>query len=161
MVLRIGAPIKRLYSEAHGLDYERFLDSSEYKEQYRKGAVDWSEAIREKDPGYFTRMAIDESNAKSKPVWVLVDARREIDVDFFNSKDYEKSRIMKIRVTASQEIRASRGWVFTPGIDDMPTECGLDAFEAWDMVLVNNDLTREQILQELRPVTEALQGIIC
>ena len=31
-----------------------------------------------------------------------------------------------VRIIAAEEVRVARGFVFTPGIDDAPTECDLD-----------------------------------
>jgi phosphomevalonate kinase len=47
--------------------------------------------------------------------------------------------LKRIRITADEEIRKSRGWVFTEGIDDGATECNLDHITDWDLVVDNND----------------------
>lgn len=36
-------------------------------------------------------------------------------------------------------IRAERGWIYTAGIDDIESECGLDDYEQWDLVIENNN----------------------
>ncbi len=36
---------------------------------------------------------------------------------------------MTVRVTARQDVRTSRGWVYTPDVDDAPSECALDDFK--------------------------------
>lgn len=46
---------------------------------------------------------------------------------------------MCIRLTCPEIIRAERGWIFTVGIDDIESECGLDDFEQWDLVIENNN----------------------
>jgi phosphomevalonate kinase len=33
--LTLSAPLKEMYATAHNLDYEKLLDSSDYKEKYR------------------------------------------------------------------------------------------------------------------------------
>lgn len=35
MAITLSAPLKQTYAEEHGLDYQRLLDSSDYKEAYR------------------------------------------------------------------------------------------------------------------------------
>lgn len=35
VVITLSAPLKEAYAEEHGLDYQRLLDSSDYKEAYR------------------------------------------------------------------------------------------------------------------------------
>ena len=37
MIIRLSAPLKRRYALEHQLDFDQLLDSSEYKERYRKG----------------------------------------------------------------------------------------------------------------------------
>jgi phosphomevalonate kinase len=49
-----------------------------------------------------------------------------------------------VRVTASEETRATRGWSFVTGVDDAESECGLDN-ESFD-ITVDND-GDAQILQ--------------
>jgi hypothetical protein len=56
-IVRLSAPIKAAYAREHGLDLAELLSDGGYKERYRQGMVAWSEAIRERDPGYFCRLA--------------------------------------------------------------------------------------------------------
>jgi phosphomevalonate kinase len=35
LIITLSAPLKEIYAETHGLDYQRLLDSSDYKETYR------------------------------------------------------------------------------------------------------------------------------
>jgi phosphomevalonate kinase len=35
MLITLSAPLKETYATEHGLDYQRLLDPSEYKENYR------------------------------------------------------------------------------------------------------------------------------
>lgn len=32
-------------------------------------------------------------------------------------------------------MRSERGWIFTDGIDNVESECGLDDFRTWDLIL--------------------------
>ena len=96
----------------HGLDAERLLDASEYKERYRADMIRWGEEMRDKDPSYFCRLATagEESN---RPIWIISDARRLTDVQHF-LRDYG-DRVIAVRVCASEAVRIDRGWVFTKG----------------------------------------------
>ena len=47
--------------------------------------------------------------------------------------------VITVRVEASQETRKQRGWVFASGVDDAESECGLDSYGKWDVVLKNED----------------------
>jgi len=42
-------------------------------------------------------------------------------------------------------VRQSRGWTFTEGVDDAPTECGLDHVTDWDLVVENNGAGETEI----------------
>lgn len=96
------------------MDYKKLLDASEYKEIYRKKMITWGEEIRSQDPGYFCRHAIAQSNAAYKKIWIISDARRKTDIEFFKS-NFPKI-IHTIRIHTSDDVRMQRGWAFTAGI---------------------------------------------
>ena len=58
VIIRLSGPIKQQYATDHNLDYDKLLDASEYKEKYRLDMIQWSEAKRNVDSGYFIRAAI-------------------------------------------------------------------------------------------------------
>lgn len=147
VIIKVSGPIKTHWSKNLGLDLNKLLDSSEYKEQYRFEMIKWSESIRKKDSGYFCRAAIDMYNARDKPIWIVSDTRRKTDIHWFqeNYKDFCKT----IRVITNPEIRQQRGWKFVAGIDDAETECDLDDFDNWDLKIENNDNDVETILEKI------------
>ncbi|KAK6326379.1 hypothetical protein J4Q44_G00020240 [Coregonus suidteri] len=57
-ILRLSGPLKQQYAQDHGLDFEELLGAGEYKEKYRADMIQWGEKQREKDPGFFCRLAI-------------------------------------------------------------------------------------------------------
>jgi phosphomevalonate kinase len=56
-IVRISGPLKRLYAQNHKLDFQELLSDGPYKEIYRVDMINWSDKIREKDPGYFCKAA--------------------------------------------------------------------------------------------------------
>ncbi|XP_054714347.1 phosphomevalonate kinase-like [Uloborus diversus] len=136
-IIRLSGPLKERYALENNLDYEKLLDSSDYKELHRAKMIQWGEEIRNKDPAYFCRHAIVQAEARSKGIWVVSDARRKSDIDFF-CKHFPEAT-MTIRINALEEIRKKRGWNFTEGVDDVESECGLDTFDSWDFRIDNND----------------------
>ena len=108
------------------------MDSSTYKETYRRAMIAWGEEMRAKEPGYFCRLATREAY---KPVWLICDARRTTDMDYFKSHYGECT--ITVRVVASEAVRVGRGWVFTTGVDDAESECGLDDYSC-DVIITNN-----------------------
>lgn len=165
-ILRIAGPIKKEFAKNHKLDFVRLLDSTEYKEKFRLAMVEWSESYREKEGwNCFLKLAIKEQQAKDKVIWILNDARRPCDLEYFEDDPaFEHTNVIKLRIEATDEARMSRGWQFTKGIDDRPTECGLDDYDAWTHV-INNDYNdqREQIMESLQPIFDeidhALEGV--
>lgn len=53
--------------QEHGLDFERLLDASAYKETFRQDMIRWGEEKRQADPGFFCRAAVQGA---LQPVWV-------------------------------------------------------------------------------------------
>lgn len=43
----------------------------------------WGENKRASDPGYFCRLVCQEAIALEKPIWIISDARRLTDVEYF------------------------------------------------------------------------------
>ncbi|GAB0200873.1 phosphomevalonate kinase [Grus japonensis] len=150
-VLRLSGPLKEQYAQEHGLDFQRLLDASAYKERYRQDMIRWGEEKRSADPGFFCRMAVEGA---AQPVWVVSDTRRLSDVQWF--RDNYGDAVQTVRVVATEETRKKRNWVFVTGVDDAESECGLDQGVAFDWVITNDgdkrslDEQLETLLQSLR-----------
>lgn len=141
----------------NNLNYDEMLSDSAYKENHRLQMVEWSTEVRKKDPNYFLRLSIEENKANQCPVWILTDARRQCDIEFFEqTKQFKKAntKLFRLRISASDECRQKRGFVFTPSVDDAETECGLDQYSNWDFQIKNEDLTEQQLIDSLRPVID-------
>ncbi|CAL1529701.1 unnamed protein product [Lymnaea stagnalis] len=134
-ILRLSGPLKKQYAKDHNLDYERLLDASEYKEQFRQDMICWGEEKRNQDPGFFCRLAT-ENESSQKEIWIISDARRQSDVEYFK-ENYRKAALT-VRVHSNIDVREQRGFVFTQGIDDAESECGLDVGVDWDIIIQNN-----------------------
>ncbi|XP_034241104.1 phosphomevalonate kinase [Thrips palmi] len=136
VIVKISAPIKSHWAKEKGLNLDDLMSANEYKEKFRHEMVVWSEAVRDKDPGYFCRKAVTMNNAQDKPIWIVSDIRRRSDIAWFR-QEYGNA-IRTIRVTTDDEVRSKRGFKFTPGVDDKPTECDLDEVTDWDWTITNN-----------------------
>ncbi|XP_041320831.1 phosphomevalonate kinase isoform X2 [Pyrgilauda ruficollis] len=66
-VLRLSGPLKEQYAKEHGLDFQRLLDASAYKERFRQDMIRWGEEKRRADPGFFCRAAVQGA---LHPVWM-------------------------------------------------------------------------------------------
>jgi len=88
--------------------------------------------------------------AAKYPIWIVSDLRRTEELQFF--KELYKEKVTTIRIEANERIRMSRGFEFTPGVDDKPTECALDDFNVWDYRLHNDGAV--EALTLLKPVLD-------
>ena len=133
-------------TQEHGLDYQRLLDSSSYKEQYRVEMMKWGEEVRSKDPGYFCQLAVQEA---TKPVWIICDARRLTDMEYFSIYP-----MLSTRVQASDEVRKSRGWQFVASVDDGESECGLDQYDC--DIVINNNGDNKQLMADIKKLKDVV-----
>ncbi|XP_044143612.1 phosphomevalonate kinase isoform X1 [Bufo gargarizans] len=132
-ILRLSGPLKQQFALERGLDFERLLDATEYKERYRADMIRWGEEKRRADPGFFCRLIVE---GVTQPVWIISDARRRSDVDWFLEAYGDVTQT--VRVEASIESRQSRGWVYAPEVDDAESECGLDTGVTFDWIITND-----------------------
>ncbi len=82
-------------------------------------AFRWGEEKRAKDADVFCQMTIENIKCKiyrneEKLIWIVTDARRHSDLMFF--KENYQGIVKFVRVIANDEIRKTRGWIFTDGI---------------------------------------------
>nr|QYV43151.1 phosphomevalonate kinase [Colaphellus bowringi] len=134
-IIRISAPLKRLYAQQHNLDLKELMSDTPYKEKYRLDMINWSDEVRKENPGYFCKAACDE--ALTKPVWIISDVRRKTDISWFRETYADK--IKTVRISAEDGVRRSRGWQYTEGVDDVASECNLDDFIDWDIQIINDN----------------------
>ena len=123
------------------------MSSSAYKETYRQDMIVWSEAIRNKDPGYFCELATSEG---TDPVWLVCDARRVSDMHYF--KEHYKAKLLTVKVQASEQVRQERGWIYNKEVDDSQSECGLDHYDC-DVTIDNTSTCESSLTQQLLQVT--------
>ncbi|KAM9310572.1 phosphomevalonate kinase [Pholidichthys leucotaenia] len=147
-VLRLSGPLKQQYAQEHGLDLDQLLGPGPYKEQYRADMIHWGEMRRRQDPGFFCRLA---TRGARQPVWVVSDARRLSDLQWFRDRFPRQTR--SVRVQSSEETRMERGWIFTTGVDDAESECGLDSGIEFDWT-ITNEADAPSLDDQLRPALE-------
>lgn len=139
-VMRVAGPIKKHFCELYAMDYQKMLTSANYKETIREEMILWGEEQRQKNAYVFCEIVQQEALESDKSVWILSDARRQTDVEYFLNFAREHSiRFYSVRVEADNESRKQRGWVYTQGVDNVTSECGLDHYKNWDFVFQNSD----------------------
>ncbi|CAF2402520.1 unnamed protein product [Rotaria sp. Silwood2] len=139
VLLHLSEPLKLEFARLNQINGEELLNSSCYKENYRKDMIKWGEDKRNEDPSIFCRMAIEQKHelCLTNPIWIICDIRRYTDIDFFQK--YFPNCLLLVRIEASIDTRKKRGWIFTSNIDDSESECQLDKNVEWSFVFSNND----------------------
>ncbi|XP_019872485.1 phosphomevalonate kinase [Aethina tumida] len=146
IIVRISGPLKSQYAKVHNLNFEDLMGDGLYKEKYRIDMINWSDEVREKEPGYFCKIATQE--APSKKIWIVSDIRRKTDIKWF--KETYSDKIKAVRISADQDVREKRGWVYQDGVDNVKSECDLDDWNDWDLKMTNNSVEDgEETLQKL------------
>lgn len=74
--------------------------------------IQWGEEKRNKDPGFFCRLATADHGSE-KDIWIISDARRKSDISYF--KDHFSKVAITVRVQSDIAVRNSRGFIFTEG----------------------------------------------
>ncbi|KAH8377107.1 hypothetical protein KR093_003470 [Drosophila rubida] len=149
IIVRISEPIKREWARKLELDINAMLSDGPYKEQFRRDMILWSDEVRRKDYGFFCRAAMKEAPVDTVDYVIVSDIRRKNDIRWFY-ETYGHEMIQTVRLISQLETRKARGWQFTAGIDDVPSECDLDD-STFDLELVNDaeDESGEQIIDRL------------
>ncbi|EDV27022.1 Phosphomevalonate kinase [Trichoplax sp. H2] len=150
-LLRLSGPLKKQFAKDHQLDYDKLLDASEYKEKYRAAMIKWGEDMRLANPAYFCNLAIADAST-SASVWVITDARRKTDMDYFN-KHFNK--VLSVRVVCDDTIRIQRGWVFTANVDDAESECNLDDYA--HNIIIRNDGNQHELEMQFQSLMERIR----
>lgn len=151
-IVRISEPIKRFWAEKNKLDLSELLSDGAYKENHRKQMIEWSDERRKEDYGIFCRDAMSKS---TKGICIVSDIRRMNDVKYFRETYGDK--LILIRIVCEDSVRISRGWTFQAGVDDIESECGLDDFQDWDLVIVNDGIVKADEL--LKPIVERVEKL--
>ncbi|GBP07718.1 Phosphomevalonate kinase [Eumeta japonica] len=151
-ILKISEPIKSHWAKMKNLNLDDLLSDKEYKEQYRLEMINWSDEMREKDYGCFCRTACQ--NAPIKPIWIVSDIRRKTDIQWF--KENYGDRIKAIRIIADDETRRKRGFEYKEGIDNVTSECDLDDYTTWDLV-VDNGRNGKPLEEQLNQILELIK----
>uniref|UniRef100_G1NXQ4 Phosphomevalonate kinase n=1 Tax=Myotis lucifugus TaxID=59463 RepID=G1NXQ4_MYOLU len=149
-VLRLSGPLKEQYAQEHGLNFQRLLDASAYKEAYRRDMILWGEAQRQADPGFFCRKVVE---GVCQPVWVRVPRGSIEETPCLQASLSGASLLPSVTVTrgGSNPVGA------TPRVDDGESECGLDNFGDFDWV-IENDGDEQRLEEQLGNLIEFVRS---
>jgi len=121
---------KEGFAEYDGLDAQRLKSDRAYKEEHRSAMTAW---YHEQPEDFFQRRVRSQLQAaEAAPgevlVLVITDARRLTDMEFFVARNEVADAVLPLRLSASDEARYRRGWVFDAEKDWDVTETELDAY---------------------------------
>ena len=155
-IMRVAAPIKKHFCQKYNMNYEEMMTASQYKEQRREEMIRWGEEQRTNDSSIFCRAELKNALDSGKSVWILSDARRPSDVDYFRKYAQKTgSHFYAIRVSADIDTRESRGWKFTKNVDDVDSECALDLYQNWDYQFDNS--SQDNVLESVKILIENIK----
>lgn len=93
----------------------------------------------------------------TQSVVVVSDVRRVGDMDYIVTFCASKNiQLIRVRINVPDEVRTERGWSFAAGVDDAPSECELDNYDKWEIILDNK--TGTEAHETLEPVFNAIKA---
>lgn len=60
-IIHISEPIKGHFAQEKGLNLTELLSDGPFKEIYRKDMINWSDGVRQHEPGFFCKTSIEKS----------------------------------------------------------------------------------------------------
>lgn len=111
----------------------------------------WSEERRAVDYGIFCREA---SKNITKSTVIVSDIRRKTDIKWFKENFGEKIKL--VRIKCENEVRIARGWKFQEGVDDIQSECDLDDWDNWDLLIENDG--QKEIVEIIEHIVKILKN---
>jgi len=111
------------------------------KEIHRKALIKYGSDMRAKDIDYWCKRLQGTVEHSSKPpsVVCIPDGRYLNELEYFRKLD-----AILVRLEIHSSVLCSRGWTFTPGVDDHPSETQLDIGntrpENWDIIVTHDGI---------------------
>lgn len=138
-------------AKKHSLDLNLLLHNQLYKDAHRQLLIDHGTNRRATNIYYWAEEFYKKHSAADSIV-IGTDLRFCSELEYLRDQG---ARVITIRVVASDEARASRGWRPNPKVDTDPSECDLDHLEC-DLVIENNGPGNPDVSQAVEFVRERL-----
>lgn len=128
---------KRLFALTFGHDFSRLLIDREYKEGLRQEMTKFYTEKVNNDKDYFKKEVFKQIISDTeKCIYIVTDLRHSDELEFFNA---EKSfDIITLRISATDESKKSRGWIYNETVDKNITEVSLDDYSDWNLKFDND-----------------------
>jgi len=145
-VMRLADSVKEIFAMAYDLDFDRLISMErqdrDYKEQYRTSLTGFFKFFRPSLQWVGTSLlakARQPMPNQSQPPSVIVisDLRHPSELKWLQQQP-SVSRVLTMRVEASETTRIMRGYQFDSEKDSDATETAFDHFQGWDLRCDNN-----------------------
>lgn len=155
VLVHLADEMKRRYAAEVSIDYNQLQTNDLLKEWHHPGIIALAMREREIEPAIWVRLLFE--NCEKKRFVVVCDHR------FVVERQYLKNQYTAyFKVTATDETRTQRGWIYNQAIDTHASEVELDQLpteswiaESWDAVIENNGSSPE-LDQKAKQVAEYL-----
>jgi len=144
--------LKEECSEIYGLDLERVYNDYDYKEEIRHILIKHGADRRAEDIDYWVKKVLE---TMTNPVTLVPDVRYRNEVDTLATG---ADKALLIRINTTDEARVRHGWNRSKADTD-PSECQLDGYTEWDLV-VNNNGTIDDLKHSLAPVVNLISDYL-
>ncbi len=137
--MRLSDFVKAEYLKLHGLPSTTF-DCREEKEKHRPGLLALLDAKTATDPLFAARAlvtAIKQWNGRG--TIFAEDVRYPYDVEFIQQNAADNFDVCTVLLRPPQDVRAARGWVYNPQVDDHNSEHAFDKANPADFVCFDVD----------------------
>lgn len=115
---------RKLYADKIGVDISVLKDTTT-KEIYRPAFIQWCDMRRAEDPDVFVREWL--ASLPKKESWLCDDLRYPNEFGAVAALNG-----VGVRINSPLNLRVSRGFQFTVGVDDHGTECALDSYSYFE-----------------------------
>jgi len=114
---------KKIFAERNHLDFQRLIEDRAYKEQHRKQMNSAFALFHAAEPELCCQEAIRSASAKQVDILIITDVRLKNDLRWLQAAC---PRVISVHLTASDQVKASFGWIYDAEVDRHWTEVDLD-----------------------------------
>jgi phosphomevalonate kinase len=127
--------LKKRYAAQANVDLHRLLTDDAFKEVHRPHLIALGARERQHDPLFWARLLLENYRDKHHHRFVVV-----CDLRFSDEREFFHRTAVFVKVTATTETRAQRGWTYNEAVDTDASEVELDALpdDSWLTVVDNN-----------------------
>lgn len=129
----LASVFKAFFARENNLDYDRLLNDRNYKEQHRAKMISAFDLWYAAKPSFCCEKVL--SDLTNLPdILIITDVRLCSDLEFLA----QNTKLIKIKLAATDAVRIKFGWKFDVKIDHHWTETDLDCLSDSDFICIEN-----------------------